>query len=304
MISKNAAFKSLPVYSALNSGSIYQIIVIAIVVLQIPLLTGKSFAVDDNFPQGARPGGMGNAYITLGEDAGGMYYNPAGLMLLNGISAEVFMGSPGMPFPENWSIFYAKPAIVGDRIGTGMIHQVRQINDRTYRSYQLILPTTLAVTERILTGLNVKLVTQKSGNLSFKSKASADYGMIYNRGIFRMGLVIRDFIDPGMSSFPTTWVTGASLNFTFLKLELDQSVSEWDEFEFDDKNIRVGIEINPMDVFSMRAGIDRTGIQEMRTAGFSISDRIGSVSLEYCIQFYDEDFENGTHWISYNYLIY
>ena len=280
-----------------------RIIILVGGVFILPAIYSAAFA-DDNFPQGARSGGMGNAYIALGEDAVSIYHNPAGLMLLTGISADIFLGSPGLPFPENWSMFFAKPAIVGDRIGLGVIHQVRNIDSKTYRSYQVIVPTTLAFSKRILTGLNLKYVMQKSGNLSFKSKMSADYGMLYNRGIFRMGLALRDLVDLKMSSFPQNLIAGFALNFNLLKIEVDKSVEAWDEINTDSENIRIGVELNPMDVLSLRAGLDRTGVAELRTVGFTISNIINSIRFEYCLQFASDDYQNGTHWISYNYLVF
>ena len=287
----------------LKEISVIRIIYLTVFLLSVSIHYSTAFA-DDIFPQGARSGGMGNAYIALAEDALAIYHNPAGLMLLTGISADIFVGSPGLPFPENWSMFYAKPAIVGDRIGMGVIHQVREIDNRTYRSYQVILPTTLAVSKRILTGLNLKYVTQKSGALSYKAKMSADYGMLYNHGIFRMGLMLRDFVDLKMSSFPQNWIAGFAINFSLLKIEVDKSVGAWDEITMDDESIRIGCELNPVDVLSLRAGLDRTGVVELRTVGFTVSNNIKSIRLEYCLQFESDDYKNGTHWISYNYLVF
>jgi hypothetical protein len=53
---------------------------------------GASMASDTNYqtyPIGNRAMGMGGAFTAFGDDAGGEFYNPAGLALLTGVSGSV-----------------------------------------------------------------------------------------------------------------------------------------------------------------------------------------------------------------------
>lgn len=251
---------------------------------------------------GARPGGMGDAYITLGDDALSVYHNPAGLIALEGISSEMFFGWEGFPLVENWGMLYAKSLSGSERFGMGVIRMEQDLDNKHYRSYQFILPSVRPISNRLITGLNLKLVTQKQDAASYKYKLTVDIGILYDRKFIKLGLMARNFIAPGMRSFPLNYNIGGAIDLGIVRIEADKVAGEWDEFTLEEDNFRLGAELNPSRFLSFRAGWDKTQEPELVSMGLGVSNQLQTMKLDYCYRTDKDDFSTGTHWLSYGYL--
>lgn len=255
-------------------------------------------------PIGARPGGLGNAFVALSTGAIGMYHNPAGLINLNGISSEIFLGEEGFPLIENWGVFYSKSTSQNDRVGFSLLRQQREIDGTTYRSYQGIIPGVKSIFNHFTLGFNLKYLTQKSGSTSYKSKMSIDMGFLYKHGFLLIGAVAKNIIDPKMSSFPQNYVLALGLNLGFVQLEIDKSEDNYKYFKLDSENFRIGAEINPISILGLRAGWDDTGDEEFVGMGIGLSNDNKSKEISYCYRTSRDDIHDGTHWISYRYELF
>jgi long-chain fatty acid transport protein len=58
--------------------------------LVFPFSSGADDFHFNNFPIGERPSGLAGAYTALSNDATGLYYNPAGIVGINQVTASIY----------------------------------------------------------------------------------------------------------------------------------------------------------------------------------------------------------------------
>ena len=262
-------------------------------------ISGSAFAAEQ--PIAARSGAMGGAFIALADDALAVYHNPAAMSKLNTISTVVSFGYGGFPFVENWSSLYAKPGYKGKHLGLGFIRQKIDYDGRGYRSFQLIRSSTVKISPSINSGINLKYITQKAGAASYKHKFSLDIGYHQRIGIFQLALMGRNIIDPKMRSYPREFIAGLGLNLEFMALELDYAGADWDELKSEERDLYLGGEFTLWQYFSIRAGWQDIDTGEFISLGFSMHSALHYTQLEYCYRAPKDNFNVGTHWISYSF---
>jgi hypothetical protein len=268
------------------------------IILLFPLILSAG-----ELPIGARAGGMSDAVIADVSDALCIYHNPAGLLFLRTISADLFLGWEGFPLVENWAMLYAKPISNDPNFGLGIIHQRFDFPSREYSSYQMIIPTTYSLSKTSSMGMNFKYLTQRLEGEDFKAKFSLDFGLQQRLRWLSWGFIYRNGIDPRMASFPSKMLLGASLTLRMVKLEVDfeDDLKESPNKSFSD-GYRVGAEIFTSQYLALRSGWSRADDGEDFSLGLGIFAPLQRIRFDYCYRAPFEDAGLGTHWISYSYL--
>ncbi len=266
------------------------------------ILLFVSTAIAYDYPVGARPGGMGDAYIAACDNALGLYHNPGALLSLRSISLNLSFGWEGFPLMRNWGFFYAKPVIQGKQVGLGMLRMKHSIGGADYTSYQVIMPLTYALSKRIGSGIAVKYAAQKRESDNFNAKLALDFGVQAELGALNLAFVARNFTNPDMSAYPRLFEAGAALIFPIMKLETDAVVDNWEDFKDKAPRLRIGAEITPKPSLSLRAGWTEAWDQDLLSLGFGFHDPWRNLALDYCYRARLDKFEAGTHWFSYTFL--
>lgn len=267
----------------------------------ILILLTVSTAPASEFPVGARPGGMGDAYIASCNDALALYHSPGALMFLESMSLNFSFGWEGFPLMKNWAFFFAKPPQEGKQVGIGIVRTRRDYGETAYTSYQAIMPLTFSISRRMKTGLCVKYISQKRESGDFNAKASLDFGLMRRSGALSLAFVAKNLIKPKMRAFPANLSLGAALNLGFATLEGDVVANKWGDFTSDNRRYRLGAEFNPSRTFSLRCGWTDEYNDNGLSLGMGYHDRLKALKFDYCYRTEPDRISTGTHWISYTY---
>jgi len=186
-----------------------------LVTVVLGLWSGVSFGDFEDLGVGARPIGMGNAFVGLVDDVHSIYYNPAGLSRLTRIEftsgyGRLFWGLDDSSNLGNAFIGYVHPLEKLGGIGVGWLHLgLRGL----YREDRFILSYGNNLSSSLSAGLNLKLLYKQYDNNQytksdplFEEKGysrigfSSDLGLLYNlTGNIFSGLSITDIIQPDMN---------------------------------------------------------------------------------------------------------
>ncbi|MDH5661410.1 MAG: tetratricopeptide repeat protein [Elusimicrobiota bacterium] len=192
-----------------------KIICIGLVTIVLCLWSGVSFGDFDELGVGARPVGMGSAFVGLVDDVHSLYYNPAGLSQLEYKQftsgyGRLFWGLDDGTNLGNTFVGYAHPLKRLGGIGVGWLNLGLS---GLYQEDTFILSYGNKLFSSLSAGLNLKLLYKRYNNNQYtktdplfqekgysKIGFSVDFGLLYNfaANIFS-GLCITDIVQPDMN---------------------------------------------------------------------------------------------------------
>jgi len=260
---------------------------------------------------GARALGMGGAFSSLADDASGLYYNPAGLPLLESqeISAmhmDLFEGTiydfAGWVYPD---IKLGGFGLAYMRLGTDDIVRRRNyVADGTfdYSYSQFLIGYGQRLQGGLSLGLGFKLVNQSLDDLS-------DYGFGFDLGMMARfskhlsaGLAVRDMIPPELeldnTSEITTICVAGGLSVKDLSLGQGAAITaafDLEKIENRSTRVHTGAELIIRDNYALRAGYDRDNL----AVGAGL--KLGRLKVDYAYKMLD--YIDDSHRFSLSFLI-
>ena len=192
-----------------------RVILIGLVTIVLGLGSNVSFGDFEDLGVGARPIGMGSAFVGLVDDVHSLYYNPAGLSQLTNIEftsgyGRLYWGLDDGSNLGNVFIGYAHPLKKLGGIGVGWLSLGLK---GFYREDTFIFSYGNKLYRSLSAGLNFKILSKRYDKYEymksdplFQKKGysrigfSSDLGLLYNltANIFS-GLSITDIIQPNMN---------------------------------------------------------------------------------------------------------
>ena len=170
-----------------------------------------------NLPVGARGAGMGASFVAISDDATALYWNPAGITQLEGVSASYtfapyFAGMThhfagvSLPLSEAWRVGIHALSYGSDAIEVTTLFN-QDGTGATYTAQDMSLGLTIAgqLTEQFSFGATGKFISLKLADVN-ASTIAFDFGTIYRPGI--LGLRIGFAVD---NLAPTVKYTGTGL---------------------------------------------------------------------------------------------
>ncbi len=260
-----------------------------------PVGTGALFDVG----MGARALGMGGAFVAVADDANAIYYNPAGLALIEGRKAtslySTLMGA-GNYFGAGYAQANIGAAVFGVMSTVGTTDEYgNPTGEIDYREGTLAGGYARAFGPFALGGA-IKLYSQDAGsNRGFG--ATGDVGALislpYLEGV-KFGAVARNLLGTvkyksgHQDNFDPSYVVGLSLKpLKGLTVAADYDVTH--------STGRVGAEYQIIDAFAARAGATINADKQYGfTAGAGFA--YGSLRIDYAYQFHAE--LPDSHWVS------
>ncbi len=142
----------------------------------------SSYAAFMDIGSGARPSGMGKAFVAISDDVNALHYNPAGLVQVQKFMflttyTRLYVGVPGLAQGE---ISYVYPLSEYSTLAGGWDHLIADSSSASYRESIISLalaysPTKYAKieTHEVNVGLKLKLLNKKYGENEYTSANSA-----------------------------------------------------------------------------------------------------------------------------------
>lgn len=242
---------------------------------------------------GGRALGMGGAYVAVSDDATGLFWNPAGLSLLE--HRELCIMHVSLYEETNydfaaaaWPILdYGTIGIGGIRIGTNNIDFRDKYGSRGHHDYstgQYWLSFGRSIYKSIHGGINFKLVSESLGELSANS-ASIDVGLLYRfRELISVGLNMQDAISGNMKlasvedEIPFNIKAGLAVYWEHKKGNLGVTVAgDVDRTQGQSSKMHIGGEVRIVKHLAARAGYDRDDM----TLGGGVRYRLASMDYAY-----------------------
>lgn len=282
----------------------------------ISLFFINSFAFDGDYGTesifmtgfGARPDAMGGAYSALSDDLSSILYNPAGIGFINKQSIYLLY----YPLYENTgysAAAYCFPVLDFGNIAGAFVKfssgyiQGYDIYDKensqiSVDEYKLNVTYARNIGNNIFAGIGVNIFTFNISDFT-ATGFGADIGFLYEPFSFvRMAFVLHNFIKPNFSmmetkeGLPQRYTIGLlgkyTINNFIFYITSDFFTGENQNFKY-----KLGVEINWMKIFSVRAGFDDGYI----TSGGGIS--LFDMNIDYaCIL---NDFLGPLHRFSFSY---
>ncbi len=260
--------------------------------LTILLLVSFIFPENINIDVGARPIGMAGAYTALADGVSGSYYNPAGLISLNGTEVE-FMMSSGMSY-DRINLFTGVGIITGQNYWCLSIISARATGFKGYTGGDeytgdfKISDNNIAITRAmkfisvpISLGVSIKLIHSQIAD-DAKINFGYDIGARYINNKIRIGIVIKDvytkyddrIIHPSLNMGISKEVFNNMLCAVDIKADTNSKIhySVGGEYEYASANI-LSENLNLI----QRIGFNESGIH----FGFGISNEFGKIEYAY-----------------------
>ena len=264
---------------------------------------------------GARSAAMGGAFMMVGDDANAMFYNPAGIGLMqNGFDffvartqwiADISYNAGGLAKKlGNWgnvgvSVIYCDYGsdIVGTRLATNDQGYV-ETGNLEFGAYAVGLTYAKMLTNKFTVGAQIKYATQNLGQNLFangktvENKVSGlayDFGTIFYPGFksFRLGMSIRNF-SPQFKyqntafQLPLTFTIGFAMDvLDFMGDHKNSLLLAIDAIHPRDytERINLGAEYWFMNMFALRGGYKFNYDEESLSGGIGIKSKLGGLGL-------------------------
>lgn len=242
---------------------------------------------------GGRALGMGGAYAAISDDATGVFWNPAGLSLLEHrelcvMHVSLYEETVYDFAAAAWPILdYGTIGIGGIRIGTGDIEfrdKYGSLGNHDYSTGQYWVSYGRGIYKTIHGGINFKLVSESLGDLSATS-ASIDVGLLYRfRNRISLGINMQDAISGNMKlasgedEIPFNIKAGLAFNWQHKNGRFGVTVAgDMDRTEGQPSKMHLGGEISIVNHLAVRAGYDRNDV----TFGGGVRYRLASMDYAY-----------------------
>lgn len=258
----------------------------AILAVGIALLlagTGSANFVDTE--TGARPLGMGGAFVAVADDVTALHWNPAGLANLQGF--QVFGMRTSVYSVEGLSEDSAMAAygtgVRGFGVGWSRTGAEDLYNEDTLvAGYGMLMPV-----DGLAAGFSIKRFSIAAPGYEYYNDPafdsggdeaySGDAGLLYRRGAWGVGATVRNIGEPELKLLSTTEapdpvVSEFRLGGSYLFREVMLMTVEWrapretPSYYAEKTSLNLGTEIWFYDVFALRAGMNRDRI----TAGLGL----------------------------------
>jgi len=305
---------------------------------------------------GARPLGMGKAYVAVAEDADAIFMNPAGLgkikswkltSMYSNFMGDVKYGVLGGVIPMDTGalgIGYITSRVdgiwvLGDDAASSTHWPTpsslgEYSNSVGFISYGFPLEEVLGIGKDIYVGANLKYFDQNGSGTDEASYAAGrgldmDLGILYSPdGWLALGINQQNIVPEGFGgavtyrsgveeAVPTLTKAGAKISLlgdednsileSSVKVDLAADIDIYNDGSRP-SGMHLGAEVTPIDMITLRAGIDRdprpgtVDISEATNFTCGVGLKLAGIRFDYAYHPYSSIAENATHFFSISYV--
>ncbi|MCF7811004.1 hypothetical protein K9N50_08440 [bacterium] len=252
--------------------------------------------------------GIGNAAVAVTDNAGVIYWNPAGFGISEVVSTDFTVAGPELEVPSSWSFFMANSGSGGGSFGLGIIRQYFVDNGVKYKSFEVITPLTHSVMAGTIPfGFSIKFINERINDADWKSGLALDGGVMYLTPTgFKFGLSVKNIVGSNLRTFGSqTWL-GASWGGDGYPVLISGQVraERLRNRTYTSDNFNIGV--NAMlfeNLPQIRCGMMRTDAENRMTLGFGYSFKKQNSRIDYSFSVISDGWEDKAHFITYSWEI-
>lgn len=251
------------------------------------------------------------ATLAEGDDPSTIFWNPAGIALMNQMAAQLTLTSFDGGKPASWSVLIANSAQGGaSPFGLGLIRKVSSNKSGEFKSFEVLNPLAYRGNHsQMAWGFTPKFVAENYGekwvygmklDLGISLKTERKSGMV-------LAFVMQNCAGSNLRAFQwDSWgglKSGSEDNRLrmYFQVRLDKPF----KVSYLSENYRIGARLKPEDpkMPEVRAGLIRERGVVQYTAGLSYPIAKRSNLIEYAIIWNPEEKESFAHFLTYGYHI-
>jgi tetratricopeptide (TPR) repeat protein len=226
------------------------------------------------FGAGARPLGMGGAYVAVADDGAAVYFNPAGMGFLQYREITLFNAwlNEGTDYLFGSAVYpilgFGAVGIAGARIGTDNIifrDQFGQLGEFNYNDGQYWLSYGIKLFNNLSVGTNLKYINSSLGDFS-TSTGSIDLGLLtHYKNIIFLGVNAQDILSGKMKlgtkgeNIPSNIKGGIAVSYAWPEVSI-LLAADADKTEKVSTKLHLGGELGFKNTLFLRGGYDRTAV--------------------------------------------
>ncbi|NQU05415.1 MAG: hypothetical protein HQ568_04920 [Calditrichaeota bacterium] len=249
--------------------------------------------------------GIGNAGVAVTDNAGVIYWNPAGFGVSEVISTDFTAAGPKLKLPGSWSFFLSNSGSGGGRFGLGVIRQHFVSDGVKYKSFEVIAPLTHQVAAgTIPLGFSLKYINERIDEADWKSGLAIDGGVMYLTPTgFKFGLSVKNIIGSNLHTFGSqTWL-GVSWGGDGYPVLISGQVraERLRNRTYTSDNFNIGM--NAMlfeNLPQIRIGVMRANAENRMTCGLGFNLKKQNSRMDYSFSVVSDGWKDKAHFITYS----
>jgi len=255
--------------------------------------------------------GSGLSTLAEGDDPSTVFWNPAGIAMMNQMSAQLTLTSFEGGKPASWSALVANSANRdASQFGLGLIRRHSSNSAGEFTSFEVLNPLAYrGIRSKVAWGFTPKFVAENfDGKWVYGMKLDAGVSLQTERTSgMTLAFVMQNFAGSNLRAFPwDSWgglKSGSERNRLrmYLQVRLDKPF----EFDYLSRNYRVGARLKPEDkkMPEVRAGLIRERGVGQYTAGLGYRAGGGTSLFEYAIVWNPDERSSFAHFLTYGYHV-
>lgn len=259
-------------------------------------------------PVGALSAATGLASVAAADDPSIVYWNPAGLALMDQMTTQLTIASTHEGRPSSWSVLIANSLQgEGSRFGLGLIRRYSTNDAGEYRSFVVISPLSFAAGKRRLpVGLSLKFLSENFGERwVYGMGLDAGAALQSREGGMALAVSALNFAGANLRAFPSeSWIgLRWGPNDPAISLAAQARLDRPFDGDYISRNYNAGVRWQATKSLpELRAGMIRSGVIVHYTAGLGY-DRPSNNQLEYALVWNRDDAADRIHFLTYGYSL-
>ncbi|AZR74436.1 hypothetical protein BBF96_14200 [Anoxybacter fermentans] len=239
------------------------------------MLAGPVFAEVTDYQVGARPIGMGGAFVGLADDANAAYWNPAGLILIDGLSLTSMHANMFGMTDLTLNYYAIGYPVNGLGFGLNLIEERGQLYEYDLGTNEYVIRRAgISLAHSFFNNLSVGATVNQynfTTNIDRKNGMAFDLGLLYSGDKYSFGAVARNIYSnvPG-DELDAMYQLGVSWNPGFLPLTLAADLSIKKDISDLNKIVvgyHLGMEYTLMEKIQLRSGYNNGNL----SGGFGLN---------------------------------
>ena len=318
------------IYLRANKMKKFSLGLILLLTIALPAFAADNLIVADpmHIGVGARPRGMGKAFVALAENGDGIFVNPAGLGKIDGpkvtsmysnVIGDVNYIVLGGAYPYTKNSAIGAGAVVSSVSGIGLYDSLgNSTGSANWGSSVMFLSYGLNLEDAKMSfGASAKYYSQGgSGNSSVEAASATglgvDLGAIYSpTDNLSLGITAQNPFDTKLASGNGVENTllpvikaGARVTVNPTETQKINILFDTDMAKYRPSTVHAGVEYLPVSNIAFRAGLDQDitpgGVETNPTAGVGL--KIAGMEFDYAYHPYGSLADNTTHYFSVSYV--